>query len=265
MLSPMRPRPSALPLLVVALGAIVTATSAAQFTFFKSVWGDVIVATDMTPEGRALTPPDLEKPVYYLGRSLASKLGSLPGERLPDVKETNDFVARVLAQQGYLAAKPGVHEPSLFLVVQWGYLDPKFDDLKWFLGYDIGRDIGAEVFPGLIGPEVFRRDFRSRTIDTVLDGMKGPIYGIIVTAFEYKSARTPNPVVYWQSRIGLPAQGKSMAEAVETMILAAGPSIGQESDGPVLRDADAARAGRVRLGDLKILDVVEQSPARGEK
>ena len=232
----------------------------AEFRLFRNVWGDVIVSTDATPEGRALIPPSRENPVYYQGRSLGCKLGSIRGDDMPTEKEMNITVAKILAKQGYLGAKSGVHEPALYVVVQWGYIEPRSGDLMWFLGYDARQDIAAPSFPGKLGPEVFLRNFRSRTIETILDDATGPIYGIIVTAFEYKSANTPNPVIYWQTRIGLPANGKSMAQALPTMMVAASNAIGRESKSPVLVDADTAREGAVKLGELQILDVISDPP-----
>lgn len=123
----------------------------------------------------------------------------------------------------------------------------------WFLGYNARQDIAAPAFPGNLGPEVLLRNFRSHTIETILESASDPIYGIIVTAFEYRSASTPKPVIYWQTRIGLPARGKSMAQALPTMMLAAGPTIGRETESPVLRDADDVRQGSVKLGELEIL------------
>jgi hypothetical protein len=87
--------------------------------------------------------------------------------------------------------------------------------------------------------------------------MNAPIYGIIVTAFEFESARTPEPVIYWQTRIGLPANGKSMEEALPVMLAAAGPVIGRASDQPILRSADASPEGRVWIGELKVLEVLD--------
>jgi hypothetical protein len=176
----------------------------------------------------------------------------------------NRFVAKVLAKQGYLGAKAGVHEPSLFLVVQWGYLRSGSGDLLWFLGYDANQDIAAPVFPGQLGPEVWRRGFRSREITTILDYANGPIYGIIVSAFEYQSASTTKPIIYWQTRIGLPANGKSMAEALPAMVLAAGAAIGREAKSPVLLDVDDARRGYVKLGELDVRGIVGEPEPEGE-
>lgn len=231
--------------------------------FFSSQWGDVIVATDMTPAGREITHPTPQKPVYYRGISLGCKFGSIGGDDLPDVKEMNRFVAKVLAKQGYLPARSDADGPALFLVLQWGYLRPGSEDLLWFLGYDPNQDIGAPIMPGILGPEVFRLNMRSRVIEEILQSARGPIYGIIVSAFEYKSADTAKPVIYWQTRIGIPANGKSMAEALPVIALAAGPAIGREMKTPALYSADEARKGDVKFGELKVIDFYDDAlPAK---
>jgi len=229
-------------------------TVRAEFVLFRSVWGNAIVNTDMTPEGRALTPPNVANPVYFLGTSLGTKLGSIPGDKEPSVKEVNTFVTRLLAKQGFLAAQPGVHEPTLFLVMQWGYLQPGWDNLGWFLGYNENQDIavGEGLMPVL-------SNMRTRETETILDYALNPIYGIIVTAFDYRTASTEKPVIYWQTRIGLPAAGKSMAAALPNMLIAGAPAFGRETKKAILRDADTLREGHVNLGDLKFL---EELPAK---
>lgn len=227
---------------------------------FRRVWGDVIVNTDTTPAGRKLTPPTPQQPVYYVGRSLGCRLGLLRGEDPPDDKEMNDLVVKILAKQGYLGAKPGVHEPTLFLVLQWGCVEPD-KNLRWFLGYNPSNDIAASYNPVGVGPEVLLAGFRSYETEMILDNSDEPNFGIIVTAFDYKSARTAQPVALWQTRIALPIVGKTMAQALPPMIVAAGPAIGRPSDKPVLLNADSARAGTVELGELQILDVVKDPAA----
>lgn len=265
MKSPLR----AIALVVAACGLTLPELSAEPFSFFKSYWGDVLVATDMTAEGRLRPNPTQEKPVYYLGRSLGCRLGSIAGDQLPDAKTMTDLVVRVLAKQGYRGAQPGVHEPSLFLILQWGYLTPRSGELLWFLGYNAREDIAAPAFPGILGPEVFRRNMRSRAVETILDSADGPLYGIIVSAFDYATVDTANPVIVWQTRIGLPANGKSMAEALPVMLVAAAASIGEYSERTILADADAVRDGRVELGELKAIEVVNdhtiESGSRSKK
>lgn len=248
--------------LAVVLGS--AGTARAEFTLFRNIWGDVLVATDTTEEGKKLPAASKEEPVYYKGLSMGNKLGSgLRGDKEPTVKELNNFAASVLAKQGYLPAQPGKHEPTLLLVLQWGYMDPGTEDLLWFLGYNEKNDIAAPTQIDFLGAEVFRRGMRSRATETILQDAQHPIYGIMISAFDYKTAKTLEPVILWQTRIGLPTNGKSMQDALPVMLVAAGPAIGRPSDKPVLTDADAARAGSVNLGDLQFLDSFDD-PMRGK-
>ncbi|HWA87074.1 MAG TPA: hypothetical protein VG710_12675 [Opitutus sp.] len=228
---------------------------ASKFALFSRAWGDAVVNTDMTQAGRALTPATPEKPVYYRGLSLGSKLGSIPGDIAPAEKKFDEFVAKILAKQGYLGVKPGdARVPALFLVVQWGYITPRSPQyMLWFLGYDPDQDIGAPSNPVMLGPEVFLRNFRSQEVETILDYAQEPAYGIIITAFDFKSASTDRPIVFWQTRVGLPAVGKSMAQALPVMAVAAGPTIGRETKSPVLGDTDNSARGHVDLGELKVV------------
>lgn len=225
------------------------------FTLFTRVWGNAIVATDVTEAGKAAATPTPQTPVYYVGRSLGCRLGSMAGDTLPDEMEMHRIVTNVLAKQGYIGTRPELHEPSLLLVVQWGYLEPRSENLLWFLGYDRSLDAQAPADPKHPGPERFRT--RSRETETIVNYAGDSVYGVIVTAFDYKSVGTGNPVIYWQSRIGLPANGKSMAQAIPSMIIAAGPALGHESKLPVLASADNAREGYVEFREPEFIGYKE--------
>src|SRR5688572_13471682 len=248
--------PRARPLFLLLVAALGGASFArAEFKLFHNTWGDVLVATDTTEEGKKLPPVSPEEPIYYKGLSMGNKLGEgLHGDQEPTIKELNNFAASILKKQGYLPAQPGKHEPTLLLVLQWGYLDPRSEDLLWFLGYRSDQDIAAPTGSTLLGPEVFRRGMRSRATQTILEDAQKPIYGIMISAFEYKSAKTLDPIILWQTRIGLPANGKSMREAMPVMLVAAGPAIGRPTEKVVLTSADDARAGSVNLGELKFIE-----------
>jgi len=232
---------------------------------FERYWGDCVVVTDMTEAGRALKPASPESPVYFLGEVYGGRLGSLHGDRLPDPKEMGRLVAKILAKQGYLPAQPGVHEPQIFLVLQWGRIGNRSGDSLWFLGYDRAQDPAVPVLATasmplgftISGP-VFRGEFRPREIETVLEYAQEDIYGFIISTFEYKSARTAEPVVLWQTRIGVPANGKSMPDALTTIVQLAGSQIGRETTKPVLRNTEDRYT--TRLGELKIIGVEADAP-----
>ena len=111
-------------------GLALPRAQASKFTLFSRAWGNAIVVTDMTQEGRLVASPSPGKPVYYRGVSLGTKLGSIAGDLIPNQKDFDKFVSKVLAKQGYLGAKPGgPHEPSLYIVVQWGYMTPGWNSI----------------------------------------------------------------------------------------------------------------------------------------
>jgi len=87
---------------------------------------------------------------------------------------------------------------------------------------------------------------------------ENPIYGLIISAFEYKSVRTAEPIVLWQTRIGLAANGKGMSEALPVMVQVAGPQIGRETTKPVLRNIEDRYT--TKLGELEFIGFEEDAP-----
>lgn len=238
----------------LALVVLLVAATPRGWALFGDHWGNVIVVTTLADAGKDLTAPAPDKPVYYEGLCLGNRLGSIPGDTEPKAEEMNRFVAQVLAKQGYLGARKGVNEPTLFLVLQWGYLKPGGgEDLLWFLGYDPSKDVAAPT-PAAFGVHALRRSFRNPAIAAVVENADSPIYGILITAFEHATAHGDHPVALWQTRIGLPAVGKSMSQAMPAMILAAEGAIGRESDFPIQIDTDNARKATVKIKDFQVLD-----------
>lgn len=251
------PDPTRVTLFLVLLAPVLLLLAAPEaragrLVLIERTWGDCVVVAEMTDVGRALRVPSPEEPVYFLGRVYGCRLGSMVGDRLPDSKEMGPSVARILARQGYRAAQPGMHEPELFLALQWGgRISPRSREALWFLGYDRRDDIATPAFPGQLGPEIYRRQARSREIETILNYAEEGIYGIIISAFEYKSALTPQPVILWQTRVGLPANVEGMTDALTTMAHVAGPLIGRETTKPTLRTADDRYT--TKLGKLEVI------------
>ncbi len=220
--------------------------------------GDVVVVTDMTAAGRLRPPPTVEAPVYFKGLTLGCRLGSIRGDKEPNPEVLSRFVTKLLRRQGYRGS-PGPHRPpELLLVLQWGYLGAQGTDKLWFLGYNADDDIGYSPHPNLLGPEVFLRGLRTREVETVLDLANEPLYGVIVTAFEHESAKGPEPVLLWQTRISFAARGKSMEEALPTMLATAASQIGRETTKPVLRDPDDGRRAEVTWGEMQTSEVREE-------
>ncbi|WP_404425135.1 hypothetical protein [Nibricoccus sp. IMCC34717] len=245
--------PRLLALLLLALPA-----TAPAFEWFPRVEGNVVVVTDVTEAGRKFTPPTPQAPVFFKGLSLGNKLGSIPGDREPDVKKLTAFATKLLAKQGYVGSFDDTHPASLFLVLQWGYIRDSREQL-WFLGYNPFDDIGYQPNPNMLGPEVLLRNMRNSTVETILDLADEPIYGLIITAFDYATVKTDKPIALWQTRIGFAAIGKSMQDALPKMLTVGAAQIGRASDKPIIRDADDYRKEAFEYGDLKVVpDPVEK-------
>ncbi len=147
-LSPVAVRPhrwlGLLPLLVTAplpLPAAETAAAAANFdselesksggfgfsllpkAFQKNPKVDLNVITEMTPDGRKLTPPTAAKPVYYVtipGGFVKSGQSLSAGEKPPPVADLERVMQKALTQNSYLPADGPQHSPSLALIYHWG-------------------------------------------------------------------------------------------------------------------------------------------------
>lgn len=84
---------------------------------------DFNIITEMTPEGRKLTPASPENPVYYLeepGKFL--QMGSAPpaNEHAPSVADLEAAMQKALAGGGYLPAALPKHPPALLVVFNFG-------------------------------------------------------------------------------------------------------------------------------------------------
>jgi hypothetical protein len=178
--------------------------------------------------------------------------GSQVGDKTPPSKEILDFVVKVLADQGYQGNDEN-HPPTLLLTFQWGYLPRGLGNLS-FLGGD-KLDLMWELENhAWINSNVLLRNMRSDAGIRLMETARKDLYGISITAFDYESAENEKPILLWQTRIAYPTRGIYMREALPKMIEIAAPSIGRETNKPILTDLDGA-IGTVDYGDLEVIDV----------
>ncbi|MDX2186525.1 MAG: hypothetical protein SFV32_06310 [Opitutaceae bacterium] len=240
-------------LLFAAVLVAIFAIPLRAFSLLERIEPDVLVVTDVTDAGRSLPEVSPLSPVYFKGITLGARLGTFPGDKEPDIKELTQFITRLLAKQGYRGSPGSAHPPTLFLVLQWGYMRRGADHL-WFLGYNPADDIAAPKMINMLGPEIFLRNMRSRETQAILDMADEDLYGIIITAFEHESAKTDKPVILWQTRVAFPATGNYMKDALPKMATVAAAQIGRETKKPVLRDPADYRNEQSTLGELEVLD-----------
>jgi NAD(P)-dependent dehydrogenase (short-subunit alcohol dehydrogenase family) len=107
-------RPIAVPVLIL-LAAALAARGA-----------DVIVYSRVADAGRKLAAPTADHPVYYLlvsgGFNEAGQ--TVRGERSPPPAVVEKLVRGALGAQGYVAASRQSPHIDIFIVFNWGYLNP---------------------------------------------------------------------------------------------------------------------------------------------
>lgn len=239
---------------------------------------DVITVTDMTPEGRQAPVPTAQAPVYYLSVSLGFKdLGPVGGDKSPPEDQVLATIARALAKQHFLPAGPGTPPPTLALAFTWGTLNADFDYgfdpdqaprlrnrqqiLKFLGGYKMGySDRDFDPSTAVIGLKVY--DFDSQAF---YDLAEEDFFVAVISAYDLKAFQAKQKKLLWMTRISTPSTGFGMKDVFPTMLAIAAPNLGRETERPVWIDASDKYKPDVKLGETKVLGVVEDNPAPSNK
>lgn len=91
-------------------------------SFSKNPFVNMTVFTEMTEEGKKLTPPTPDNPAYYIAQSAGfHALGPPIANLTPPTQETIEQVLRkALAEEGYRVEAPPEHGATLIVVYSWG-------------------------------------------------------------------------------------------------------------------------------------------------
>jgi hypothetical protein len=227
--------------------------------FFETSAPDVLTVTDMTDEGRKWPLPEPGKPVLYEAISFGSRnFPGLPGDTAPNPRVMTAFIVKTLAEQGYEQAKEkGV--AKVFLSICWGYSSANLGVLGFLGGDKLGLMWELQRYERNLSPNVRLRWTRSLTAEKVMDTAQGDLYIASIRAFDLEKLDTGTEVLLWSTRIACSSRGFDMADTIPTMITAAGPFIGRETQKPVWRNTTDLRKVRIEFGELKILEFMQPS------
>ena len=222
--------------------------------FFETPAPEVLTVTDVTDEGRKWPLPEPGKPVLYEAISFGSQnFPGLRGDVAPNPRAMAAFIVKTLAEQGYERAKEkGV--AKVFLSICWGYSRANLGSLGFLGGEKLDLMWELDGSPYAFGPP---RWMRSQTAEKVMEAANGDLYIASIQAFDLKRLDAGEMVVLWHTRIACPARGLMMADAIPTMIVAAGPLIGRETTKPVWRDTTYLKKARIEFGELKTLELIQ--------
>lgn len=234
---------------------------------------EVIVDTDITPEGAKLPPASMEHPVYYVGVSLGYRdLGGLiAGDKLPSKETMYDWIAKALAKQGYLPAN-AVHPPTQIVVFTWGSLY-----VQWFSGNpdmpvqmnrgQLLRFIGGEklgliskypTFPEIeFGPELL---YLRPAAEKFRIAASDDLYMAVLLGYDFRAVAHKERRLLWRTRIACPSRGLVMADTLPTMLSIAAPLIARETEVPAWIRASDKYKPVVKIGDPVVEEYLGSGP-----
>ena len=259
-------------LLVALTGwAPVTRADFLDWLFHHDV--EVIVDTDIMPEGAKLPAVSMEHPVYYVGVSMGYRDlgGIIAGDKLPSKGTMYDWIAKALAKQGYLPADD-THPPTQVVVFTWGslYVQRFFGNpdlpvqlnqgqlLRFLGGEKLGLISKNPTFPEIeFGPELFHlrpaaEKFRLAASDD--------LYMAVLLGYDFQAAAHKERRLLWRTRIACPSRGLVMADTLPTMISIAAPLIARETEVPAWIRASDKYKPVVTIGNPVVEEYLESEP-----
>jgi hypothetical protein len=221
---------------------------------------DVLTVTDTTEEGRSWPVPKPGEPVFYEAISFGSRnFPGLRGDIVPNTRAMTDLIVKTLAEQGFQRAqKRGI--AKVFLSISWGYSRANLGSLGFLGGdkLDLMSELGNDPYSNSMA-----RWIRPLTAEKIMEAANSDLYIASIQAFDLKKLDAGEKVLLWHTRIACEARGLYMADALPTMIMAAGPFIGHETKKPVWRDANELKKAHIDFGQLRTIELIQTSPEKG--
>lgn len=269
--------------LLVALTGCLPPARAGWLDSFFHPDVEVIVNTDVTPEGARLPPASTEHPVYYVAVSMGYRdLGGIIAGDKPPARETMyAWIAKALARQGYLPANSD-HPPTQVVVFAWGTLyverfswNPDFPIqmnrrgmLQFLGGEKLGLISQHPTMPGFeLMPEL---RFMRPAAEKFWTASSVDLYMAVLIGYDLTAAERKERRILWRTRIACPSRGLNMADTLPKMVTIAAPLIARETEVPAWIRATDRYKPVVTIGDPVVeeylgsepLPVVDESTSR---
>jgi hypothetical protein len=232
----------------------------------NQVW-EINVNTGMTDEGRKLTPPTTDHPVYYCPSFIGFRvIGSTASKVKPPSKGfLQQHLIDALASQGYLtshvegtALSPA---PSFIIIFRWGDIKPVMYVEPGSGGvvnvYDPKAEKHAQHLVG--GEDVNVIDDAWR--EEVLNAAEDERYYVTIAAYDFLAyARDHKKILLWVTRMSIPRQDLELDQVILPLITAGTPLLGRETTRPRL--VTLGPNGNVEVGPTEVKGVVAPAAAQ---
>jgi hypothetical protein len=234
----------------------------------NQVW-EINVNTGMTDEGKKLTPPTMDHPVYYCPSFIGFRV---IGSTATNVKRpSRGFLERhlidALASKGYLASHvEGTAlspTPSYIIVFRWGDIKPvMYNDYSKLTSkvFDPHATGAARILVGGQAVNVIDDAWREDAFNAAADER----YYVTIAAYDFLAdTRDHKKVLLWATRMSIPRQDLELDQVVLPLITAGTPFLGRETTKPHL--VDIYPNGNVVVGPTEVKGVVAPAAAQPPK
>jgi hypothetical protein len=250
---------------------------------------EVTVLTEVTEAGKRLPLSTPENPAYYeaVPAGYHQFGGPLREETLPP-GDMERLLIRSLATRGYLPAHAPEEPPSLLIVYSWGsHLDLDGDpnaspdeirrhllqraalvggekfasELSLVLDQEQEWQIAASTLglPTDLGPlGLFRR--RSIRNESLLEQVRGELYYVVASAYDYQLAATDERRLLWRTRLTVASQGVAQRETLPVLVLSGGPYFGRDMSDADILSKRVMRGATVEVGPATVVEPVPPKP-----
>jgi hypothetical protein len=229
---------------------------------------NLTIVTEMTPAGKALTPPTREHPTYYLAMDggLVEEGDAGAGERPPNRDRLAQVMQSSLARSGYLTASEK-NPPTVLIHYRWGVFngltgltdDPESEQ-------EVLRNLRTRAM--LVGGTKFAAEFM-RAIDRRKSGAleqlrfdartdmlvtlaTSDLYFLVAAAYDFEAGRRGEKKLLWTTRLSTDSQGLALNDTLPTLVSNAGNYFGHDTNGSVVFHPRLFE-GKVEVGEPTVV------------
>ena len=255
-------RPIAVPVLILL------ATVPAALLAPTARGADVIVYSRLTDDGRKLAAPTADHPVYYLlvagGFSEAGQ--TVRGERSPPPAVVEKLVRAALGAQGFIAASKQSPRIDIFVVFNWGCLnpvvvstfvegraDPNNPSVQPPL-IEHREILNDQQMLGLLGVAALddRHFATDNEVRQIAQAAGENRYFVVLSAYDFAAITHQERKLVWRAMMSLASAGTDLAESLPALVKAGAPFFGRESGLPQHIAESLVPPGKVEIGPAKV-------------
>lgn len=242
---------------------------------------DVIVYSRVTDAGRKLAAPTADHPVYYLlvSGGFGEAGQTVRGENSPPPAVVEHLVREALGTQGYVPATKQSPRIDIFIVFNWGYLNPIIVST-----FEEGRVnprnpsepppliehqeiLNEQQMLGLLGAAALddKQFATDSQVQQIAQAAGEDRYFVVLSAYDFPAITHKVRKLVWRAMMSLPAAGTDLTESLPALVKAGAPYFGRESGLPQHVVEPLVPPGKVEIGPAKVEEYLPTIVARPAK